>query len=75
MSQHFTTPSGSLRGDMDHRVPPERVSLEIRRDKLLELLRDGSLCAADFRCVDCRSKHCVWQLMLSACGVADDSEP
>lgn len=50
----------------DITAPPERVKLEIRREKLLELLRDRHLCAADFKCSDCQSKHCVWRLILVA---------
>ncbi len=50
------------------RPRPERVCVEISRDKLLELLRERQLCAADFTCLDGESKHCVWRLMLIACG-------
>ncbi len=49
------------------RPRPKRVSLEVDRDKLFELLRARKLCAADFTCLDGESKDCVWRLALAAC--------
>jgi hypothetical protein len=46
---------------------PDRVSLQINRDKLLELLRERHLCATDFTCLDSESSKCVWRLLLAAC--------
>lgn len=49
-----TQPSGSLR-------------VEISADRLLELLRMGSLCAMDLRCLDAGSKRALRALCLQAC--------
>ncbi|KAA3625455.1 MAG: hypothetical protein DWQ08_09355 [Proteobacteria bacterium] len=46
---------------------PVRIRLEIDREKLYALLRDRQLCAADFRCLDCDTRDCVWRLALNAC--------
>ena len=54
------------------RFRPERISVEIHRDKLLELLRARHLCAADITCLDCDAKDCVWRLALAACGSGSD---
>jgi len=45
----------------------DRVRLEISADRLHGLLKMGALCAADFRCLDCESKQCVWRLCLMNC--------
>jgi hypothetical protein len=46
---------------------PERIRLEIESATLYRLLAEGVLCAADFRCLDCESKNCVWRLCLMSC--------
>jgi len=45
----------------------EVIRLEINTEKLRNLLNNGVLCAADFRCLDCRSKQCVWKICLNDC--------
>lgn len=45
----------------------EQVRLEIDADRLRRLLKMGALCAADFHCLDCESKQCVWRLLLMNC--------
>lgn len=40
------------------------LRLELSAAALLRLLIRRQLCAADFRCLDCESKHCVWRLLL-----------
>lgn len=42
------------------------LRLEISARTLLRLLASGRLCAADFRCLDCESKRCVWRLLLKS---------
>ena len=44
---------------------PVRVAID--RKRLQALLETGVICAADFHCLDCESKHCVWKLCLQAC--------
>ena len=46
---------------------PERIRLEMTPEVLYRLLASGALCAADFRCLDCESKTCVWRLCLMSC--------
>lgn len=43
------------------------LRLELSAETLLRLLASGELCAADFRCLDCESKQCVWRLLLMSC--------
>ncbi len=43
------------------------VRIEIQSDKLLTLLRQGLICAADLRCLDCNSKRCLLRLVMKAC--------
>ncbi|PHY63365.1 hypothetical protein FJD32_012080 [Shewanella sp. LC6] len=45
----------------------ERINLSISEEKLAQLIREGSLCAADFSCLDNQSKRKVWQLCLICC--------
>lgn len=44
-----------------------RINLSISEEKLAQLIRKGSLCAADFSCLDHQSKQKVWQLCLICC--------
>lgn len=67
MSDRVARAGGFGAGSGEEYTCSDRVRLEISRDKLLELLREEHLCASDFRCADCRSKDCVWRLILSAC--------
>lgn len=46
---------------------PARLRVEIDAETLLRLLQRQLLCAAELRCLDCESKHCLWRLCLSAC--------
>jgi hypothetical protein len=43
------------------------LRIEIDAEILLQLLKGRRLCAADMRCLDCRSKHCLQRLLLQAC--------
>ncbi len=47
---------------------PKRIRLEMTPEVLYRLLVSGVLRAADFRCLDCESKTCVWRLCLMSCG-------
>lgn len=47
--------------------PWQTLRLELSTDTLLALLEAGHLAVADFRCLDCESKHCVRQLLLETC--------
>ncbi|MDO6460006.1 hypothetical protein Q4485_04805 [Granulosicoccaceae sp. 1_MG-2023] len=40
------------------------VRMQLDEQTLQRLLKSGHLCAADFRCLDCESKACVWRLLL-----------
>jgi len=40
------------------------VAIKMPPDKLQKLLMDGSLCVADFCCLDRDSKQSVWQICL-----------
>ena len=50
-----------------HPIGEDCLRLEIGAETLLRLMASGQLCAADFRCLDCESKHCVWRLLLMSC--------
>jgi len=45
----------------------QRINLSISPHKLAQLIQDGHLCAAEFRCLDSQSKQQVWQLCLICC--------
>ncbi|AQS36117.1 hypothetical protein Sps_00928 [Shewanella psychrophila] len=45
----------------------QRINLSISTEKLTQLIQDGVLCAADFRCLDQASKQKVWQMCLWCC--------
>jgi hypothetical protein len=36
-------------------------------ETMKRLLAKGLICAADLRCLDCRSKQCMWRLCLTCC--------
>ncbi len=58
-ASRFTDPPAAAAG--------EEVNVRIRGDKLLELLRERHVTAADFTCLDGEAKHCLWHLLLCAC--------
>jgi len=43
------------------------VRVEITEETLSRLLKGGQVCAADFCCLDCDSKQCLWRLCLESC--------
>jgi hypothetical protein len=45
----------------------ETIRIEIAEKTLVRLLRAGQVCAADLRCLDCKSKQCLWRLCLRSC--------
>lgn len=47
--------------------PRKTVRVEVSDQLLKRLLRAGQVCAADFRCLDGESKHCLWRLCLESC--------
>ncbi len=49
------------------RAGSEWVRVEVRADKLRHLVNEGLACAADFRCLDARSKEYLWQFCLDSC--------
>ncbi len=49
---------------------PERngwMRLELSRQTLQRLLSSGQLSAAEFRCLDCETKQCVWKIVAIHC--------
>ncbi len=61
----------ALHSTEEYRLNPtsdnDCMRLELSSQTLRRLLTSGQLCAADFRCLDCTTKHCVWRLMASRC--------
>jgi hypothetical protein len=43
------------------------VQLELPTNILAQLMEKGYVCAADFRCLNCKSKQCVQKLCLKNC--------
>ena len=43
------------------------LRVEITEETLTRLLEGGQVCAADFCCLDCDSKQCLWRLCLESC--------
>ncbi len=43
------------------------VRFEMSEKTLKCLLTAGQVCAADFHCLDCESKQCLWRLCLESC--------
>ena len=43
------------------------IRVEMSADTIARLLAEGRVCAAEFRCLDCRSKQCLWRLCLESC--------
>jgi hypothetical protein len=52
---------------MMDRSDNEWVRVEVRADMLRRLVGEGHACAADFRCLDARSKERLWRLCLDSC--------
>ncbi len=48
-------------------VCKKRVRVEMTEETLSRLLEGGQVCAADFCCLDCDSKQCLWRLCLESC--------
>ncbi len=73
MSEPLTPLSGMNGGPPGNQKNPaefsddDSIRLEISEQTLQRLLSSGQLSAADFRCLDCTTKHCVWQLMARLC--------
>ena len=51
------------------------IRVEVAETIIERLLADGSLCAADIRCLDCRAKQCVWRMALKSCTKIACEEP
>lgn len=45
----------------------DTVQISIEIEKLESLFNQGELCANDFRCLNCESKKCIWNLCLKSC--------
>jgi hypothetical protein len=45
----------------------DTVQIEIGVEKLESLFNKGELCVFDFRCLNCESKKCIWNLCLTSC--------
>lgn len=43
------------------------VRIELSEAVIARLLARGEVCAADFRCLDCHAKNCLWRLALKSC--------
>jgi hypothetical protein len=55
-------------GGLDMAIVGEQlVRVEVEAETLNRLLAAGQVCAADFRCLDCESKRCIWRLCLINC--------
>ncbi len=44
----------------------KRLRIEVTEEKKLRLLKEGHVCAMDFRCLDCTSEHCLLRLCLES---------
>ncbi|RZB33401.1 MAG: hypothetical protein SRB2_04040 [Desulfobacteraceae bacterium Eth-SRB2] len=61
-------------------VGKQWVRVEVDAKTLNRLLAAEQVCAADFRCLDCESKRCIWRLCLLNCtsrlktGIATESD-
>ena len=50
-----------------HAASGKSVRVEITEETVVRLLLEGRVCAADFRCLDIRSKQCLRRLCLESC--------
>ena len=48
-------------------VGNRKMRVEVTEETLSRLLSSGQVCAAEFRCLDCKSKECLWNLCLKSC--------
>jgi hypothetical protein len=48
-------------------IRDKSLRIEVGEEVILRLLEAGHVCAADFRCLDCESKKCIWRLCLESC--------
>jgi hypothetical protein len=48
-------------------VGEQWVRVHVDAKTLNRLIAAGQVCAADFRCLDCESKQCIWRLCLTNC--------
>jgi hypothetical protein len=46
---------------------PNRLRFEVDEAIVDRLLAQSAVCAADFHCLDCTSKKCLWKLCLKNC--------
>ncbi|GIU10853.1 MULTISPECIES: hypothetical protein [unclassified Shewanella] len=44
-----------------------QLNISISEAKIAQLIQQGHLCAADFKCLDRETKQAVWQLCLWSC--------
>ncbi len=47
--------------------PTRQLNISISEAKIAQLIQQGLLCAADFKCLDSDTKKAVWQLCLWSC--------
>ncbi|ABV87532.1 hypothetical protein [Shewanella pealeana] len=47
--------------------PTRQLNISISEAKIAQLIQQGQLCAADFKCLDSETKQAVWQLCLWSC--------
>lgn len=45
----------------------KNIRIEMSAETITRLLAQGQVCAAEIRCLDCRSKECLWRLCLETC--------
>jgi hypothetical protein len=43
------------------------VRIELSEKTIARLLAGGQICVAELRCLDCRTKRCIWRLVLESC--------
>ena len=48
-------------------IKKKYVRVELAETTIAQLITSGVLCAADFRCLDCRAKDCIWRSVLDSC--------
>jgi hypothetical protein len=60
---------GKRKVEKIHQQDPEITNLrvEVSKTTLARLLKAGQVCAADFQCLDYKSKQGLWRLCLDNC--------
>ncbi len=48
-------------------IKQKYVRVELKETTIAQLISNGVLCAADFRCLDCHAKDCIWRSVLDSC--------